>query len=135
MPGFVAEHLHKPENRYLHTAIKAAIENKVPTAFFLDGREDPTKWLPKDKKLALAWQTYQDELCPKCGVPIWLGHSEDAHIEFELKTTVCYSCQALEEDKKEPPKGGIRFAVPKAVEIEGEDIRLPTRAEGLETAQ
>lgn len=135
MPDFVAEQLHKPENRFLHTAIKAAFANGVPTAFFLDDRDDPRKWLPKDKKLALAWQTYQDELCPNCGVPIWLGHSENHYIDFEIKQTVCYSCQAIEDDKTEPPKGGIKYAVPVPVELEGEDIKLPSRLEGLKTAQ
>lgn len=136
MPGFLAEHLHKPENRQFHTHLRAAMSAGIPpTVLLLSSREDATTWTMLDKKLLLAWQTYQDELCKNCGVPVWLGHTTINTVEFETETTVCYSCQHIEQDKSEPPKGGTKFAVPKPVDIEGEDVQLPSREEGLKKAQ
>lgn len=136
MPDFVAEHLHKSENRHLHVAIKAAIAAGLPAAFLMqEGREKPKKWTNVDKKLALGWQQYQDEICPKCGVPVWYGHSENEYIDFKLHTTVCYSCQKIEQHKQDPPAGGMHYVTPEPVEIEGEDNSLPSRAEGMKTAQ
>jgi len=136
MPGFLAEKLYSAENRWVHTALKAAYATGVPpTVLILPDRKDSTKWTKIDKLLLLAWQTYQDDLCKKCGVPLWLGHSEDPHIDFELKETVCYSCQHIETSKKESPPGGTKYVIPTPVEIEGEETRLPSREEGFKTSQ
>lgn len=137
MPGFLAERLYLPENRWIHTPLKAAYATGVPpTVLILPDRKSSTKWTRIDKLLLLAWQTYQDDLCKKCGVPVWLGHSEDPNIDFKIKKTVCYSCQHLEHDKEEPPAGGTKYTVPVPTEVEGEEPKpLPTRAEGFETSQ
>ena len=93
--------------------MKAAYEQRIPpTLLFLPKRTNPNKWTLIDKALLLGWQTYQDELCPRCGVPMWLGHSEDPNIIFELKETVCYSCKDIESDKKEAGPGVTKYTTP-----------------------
>lgn len=136
MPGFLAEKLYQPENRHFHTALKTAEKSgHPPTLYLLKDRKNGKKWSEVDKKLMLAWTTYQDEMCPRCGIPMWLGHSEDPNIEFHTEITVCYSCQHIGNDKKPEPEGGTKYNTPAAVEIEGEDTKLPTRAEGYKTSQ
>lgn len=136
MPGFLAEKLYQPEGRAYHTALKTAEKSgHPPTLYLLKNRTSAKKWSDIDKKLMLAWTTYQEEVCPRCGIPMWLGHSEDPNIDFHTEVTTCYACAHLEQDKRDEPKGGTKYIVPKAVEIEGEETRLPTRAEGFETAQ
>lgn len=134
MPGFLAGELWKAENRGYHLYLKTATNLGVPPSLLMErGKTEPT-WTERDKKLVLAWQQLQDELCPKCGVPRWLGHSEHPDIDFKTDTAVCYSCQFLEDanekDKKGLPKGATRFVQPIPVEIEGMETKLPNRAEG-----
>lgn len=136
MPGFVAEHLNRPENQYLHTALKVSAQYGLPPLFFLDPRASKPKWTLADKKLVLGWQKLQDETCKRCGVPVWLGHSEDNHIDFETSLSICYSCQHLEtRDTKNDAKGATAVIRPVPAKIEGEDIKLPSRLEAMETVQ
>lgn len=136
MPGFLAEHLHRPENRQYHAHLKAAEKYGVPPTIFLHGdKTDPNVWSLEDKRLAIAWQVYQDELCKRCGVPVWLGHSENAYIDFKIEKTTCYSCQAIESNKDEDDPGEVKYATPCPVEIEGEDVQLPSRAEAMKSMQ
>jgi hypothetical protein len=77
--------------------------------------------------LAQAYQTIEDEKCPKCGVPIWHAYSEDNIIEFELDHIDCYACahkdEAEEKEKKKTP-GRTTFVKAKSAL---EDEPLPTR--------
>lgn len=135
MPGFLAGELWKPENRYLHAILKTATAVGVPPSLLMEpGKTEPV-WTERDKKLLVAWQTYQDELCKNCGTPVWLGHSEDPTIQFEDDTTVCYGCQHLQQKNKEDkelPDGATRYVKPVPATEEDE---LPTRAAGYKTVQ
>jgi len=60
--------------------------------------EQPTDpWIPFDFMLIEAYQRLQDEICPKCGHPVWLCRSKSNNIFFEVKTSVCYAERALKE--------------------------------------
>ena len=136
MPGFLAGELWKPENRHYHTALKAAATNGVPPTLFLKpDKTDSRYWSDQDKRLALAWQTYQDELCKNCGTPVWLGHSADNTIQFEDALTTCYGCQHLQtknKEEKELPEGSTRYVKPVPA---SEEDQLPSRAAGYKTIQ
>jgi hypothetical protein len=75
-------------------------------------------WSNVDKKLAVAFQILDDETCPDCGIPIWIGHNDAEDIVFEIKSRVCYSCAQVENDrdkrenkknKRKPTKGEKHF--------------------------
>lgn len=109
--------------------------------------EQPTDpWKPLDFKLLEAYQILQDEMCPKCGHPIWLCRSTDPRVQFKVSANVCYAERALkeyedqdrprkerEQDKKTRAGWGLFYSlspfVPKNVEGE-----LPTRTEFYEAA-
>lgn len=64
----------------------------------------------------LAYQILQDESCPTCGTPVWLGHNEDNTLGFDVEDATCYACSELEsarEKVREEFKGRehMRFGV------------------------
>lgn len=77
------------------------------------------------------------EKCQSCGNPVWLCHSADNRIQFEIKTGACYAKAEIEDYEKgdAAPKlgsGEYRYAVPVGVENEdGSNERLPSRREAL----
>lgn len=104
--------------------------------------QQPTDpWVPMDFLLLEAYQTLQDEICQKCGHPVWLCRSNSGNVTFEVKTGTCYAEIALEsyklrglkkDDKREALKnkknwGVFTYTVPVVPPmIQGE---LPTREE------
>lgn len=89
----------QPENQYLITKIKAAITAKIrPVAMIF--HEQPTDpWVSFDYKLLEAYQRLQDEICPQCGHPVWLCRSTSNHVEWKVKTGICYATKELEKVK------------------------------------
>lgn len=133
--------LASPGNQHLIRKIKASITAGIrPCAMIF--REQPGKdWEPYDFALIEAYQILQDEVCPKCGQPIWLCRSDSPRIEFGVEETVCYATRAIEErnaksGKDKPTKeqrkewGRIRYAVPRVPDNETGD--LPTRKDFYE---
>lgn len=59
-------------------------------------------WTPFDFLLLEAYQMLQDEICPKCGHPIWLCRSDSPNVEFRVDGAVCQAERALKayEDQK-----------------------------------
>lgn len=104
--------------------------------------EQPTApWVAFDFILLEAYQRLQDELCPKCGHPVWLCRSSSNNVQFEVQTGYCFAEKALREaeDKSRPREsrakqgekktwGEFRYAVPVAVP----GTELPSRAEYFE---
>ena len=119
MRHFLADVLTWPGNRQFITAIKAARDFSIPpTVLILKDKQPSDGWSAVDKKLALAFQIMEDETCNDCGVPIWIGHSDDKDIVFEVKSRVCYSCATVENEqekqdnrknKRKPTKGEKHF--------------------------
>lgn len=119
MPPFLADVLTWPGNRQYITAIKAARDFGIPpTVLILTHKQPSDGWSNVDKKLAVAFQILDDETCPDCGIPIWIGHNDAEDIVFEIKSRVCYSCAQVENDrdkrenkknKRKPTKGEKHF--------------------------
>lgn len=130
MPPFLADVLTWPGNRIYITAIKAAINFSVPPTVMLLNDRQPDKWLPVDKKLAIAYQILEEETCPDCGTPIWLGHSDDETVTFSIKSTTCYSCAVIEaeQDNQSKRKRAPAKGTKKNLAFEpDEGIRQPSR--------
>jgi hypothetical protein len=127
----LAEVLTWPGNRAYITAIKAARDWSVPpSVLILRNRQPSDGWSAADKKLAVAFQILEDETCKECGVPVWIGHSDDENVVFEIKSRTCYSCAAIESarDKEEARKGKRKPAKGKKHFLHTEvGQRMPTR--------
>lgn len=75
------------------------------------------------------------EVCKACGNPVWLCHSSNNTIDFEIETGTCFAKAELEDFENNPGSeklnaGEYRYA--KAVGIKNEDGSydpLPTRRE------
>lgn len=104
-------------------------------------RQPTDPWVPFDFKLLETYQIMQDEICPKCGHPVWLCRTSSADVEFIVRTDMCYAERALKEhdEQKKPVKdrtkakdrkgwGRIEYTVaqvPKPLEEAGH--KLPSR--------
>jgi Zn-finger nucleic acid-binding protein len=107
--------------------------------------EQPTdSWTPYDFKLLEAYQMLQDEMCPKCGHPVWLCRSTSNRVEFKVRDATCYAERALreKEDQNKPRNqretdksvkaGWGRFYYTQPFVPENVEGELPTRAEFYE---
>lgn len=68
----------------------------------------------RNRMLAMSLTLLDEETCTSCGTPVWIGHSTDSEIVFDVKSTVCYGCAELEKDRdnrkgKKARKGDIRY--------------------------
>lgn len=104
----------------------------APSFFLLGSGENPTtvKWTVKDRLLTLAVLELDKEKCPQCGTPIWLGHTAEPGIEFQLEWAVCYGCQEKAELLKGIDVKPGEYAKVKAVDEEGNASSL-RREQGL----
>ena len=98
------------------------------------------QWNELNARLKVAYSTLLDETCSGCGLPIWLGHSTDADIQFKIKTAICYGCAKLEREKdndakRESKKGAVKqFGRTKYIVYDSvESGPLPTRVHGLQS--
>jgi hypothetical protein len=101
-----------------------------PTVLILKDKQPSDGWSEVDKKLAVAFQILEDETCNDCGVPVWLGHNDDEHVVFDIKSRICYSCATIESEqereqnrksKRKPTKGKKHFIQTR------DDPNLPSR--------
>lgn len=107
------------------TKIKTSITAGIrPTSMIF--HEQPTApWVAFDFILLEAYQRLQDEICPKCGHPVWLCRSSSTDVNFEVQTAYCFAERALKEaeDKARPREsrakrdekktwGEFRYATP-----------------------
>lgn len=138
MPGFLAEVLSWPENRGACLMIKSAREWNQTPLLFLVGEE--YGWAEYRNRLLAAAMTLLDaETCKSCGTPVWLGHSSNNEIQFEVRTTTCYGCAELEKEqdtrvsstgqaRRKPTPGESPYVVPYNV-FRDEGATLPSRQE------
>jgi hypothetical protein len=128
MPGFLAETLTWPANRHYVTDLKTARSWSVPPLTIIAGKEGG--WNETNRKLAKALTVLEEEACNSCKTPLWHAYSTNNHIQFEVKTSHCYACAALEkyreEHKKEAKPGQIHYV--KATTV-FKDEPLPSRYE------
>ena len=92
-----------------------------------------------DYRLQEAVYTLNKDICGTCGNPVWLCHSADGRIEFEIQTKACYAKAEIDTYEKDERNaiplepGEYRVAV--AVGLENEDGTrdpLPSRREAME---
>jgi len=115
------------------TAIKAAIAHGVRPSVMVLGEDSKKKWGKWDFVLAKAYQRYTDEICQQCGYPIYLCHSSDSRIEFEVHKETCFAAAEVEraQDRTKDKAYGARFVPYVVIHTEnGEkaeygDFRLP----------
>lgn len=96
-----------------------------------------TGWTPHDYRLQEAVFILDREVCKTCGNAVWLCHSTNNAIDFEVKTGVCYAKAEIEDHEEAPgaeklAAGEYHYAV--AVGIKNEDgtyDELPSRQEAL----
>lgn len=91
------------------------------------------RWSIRDRKLFAAAMRLQDEKCPQCGVPAWLGQTYSSKVEFEVGFAICHGCESKDEATKDLKMKPGEFAHVHAVPVVDEDGAtdgLPSRAEG-----
>lgn len=123
--------------RYI-SRLRSAVEMRQrPTAALLELSDPFTGWTPHDYRLQEALSIIEKEKCQTCGNPVWLCHSADNSIDFEIEVGACYAKAELEDYEEKPgveklEPGQYRYA--KAVGIKNEDGSydpLPRRFEAL----
>lgn len=66
-------------------------QGQRPTAALLYLKNPHKGWTRLDYMLQQAYMTMDREICPMCKNAIWLCHSTNAMIDFEIKTLTCYA--------------------------------------------
>lgn len=89
--------LAQPANRHVVVKIKTAITAGIRPMSVIFYEQPTAPWKPFDFKLLEAYQILQDELCPKCGHPVWLCRSQSNTVEFRVRTEYCAGERALKE--------------------------------------
>lgn len=126
MPGFLAEVLTWPTARWALPALKTARAWSTPPLTLLTG--EASDWSDeRNRVLAMALTLLESETCSSCGTPGWLGHSTNNEIAFSVKSSICYGCAELEQDRenrRHSRRGEMRYVVPHSV---WEGGSLPSR--------
>jgi hypothetical protein len=100
--------------------IEASIKFGIRPSALILGKDSRKPWGKWDLLIAEAYQILQSERCGQCGLPIWICHSEDSDIEFDLIDDTCFATReretVQEADSKsagyEMPKGTVSHPVP-----------------------
>lgn len=98
-------------------------------------------WTPHDYRLQEASYLLNKELCKSCGNPVWLCHSTNNAIDFEVKIGVCYAKAEIEDFENNPASeklGSGEYHYASAIGIKNEDDTfdaLPSRREALTSVQ
>lgn len=116
--------------------IRSAItQGQRPTAALRELKNPFKGWVKLDYMIQDAYFAMDHETCTICKNPIWLCHSTDNRIDFEVKTRTCYAKAEIEdfegsEKGKNLSSGEYLIAVPIGIEDEqGVNEPLPTRRE------
>ena len=120
------------------TRIQSALsKGQRPTAALLEEPDPNTGWTAIDYRLQEAGYILDLEKCKTCGNPVWLCHSTNNAIDFEVTLGVCYAKAEIEDYENNPanPKlgsGEYRYAKPVGIKNEdGSYDPLPSRREAL----
>ena len=95
-------------------------------------------WTRGDFKLLEAYEIKQKETCGHCGNPVWLCHSDNSDLLWEVKTQTCYADKAVKEWSENNPKSkDSPYAVPYMLTfVDGKPVQdyenLPTRKDFFE---
>lgn len=116
--------------------------NASPSFLLLGRGKNPhtVRWSVKDRTLATAVIQLEDEKCPSCGTPYWLGHTSHSGVEYDIRFDQCLACAELEDATKDVTFDAAVRPYVKAVGTpvfneDGEPTEqrepLPSRAEAL----
>lgn len=118
--------------------IKSALGmHQRPTAALLEESDPYTGWTSHDYRLQEAMTIMDSERCTRCGNPVWLCHSVDSRIDFEVVTQTCYADAELKDYEKNKMNTELesgQYLVVKAVGIKDENDEyepLPSRHEAI----
>lgn len=127
--------------------MKSAVDARQrPIAALLEEPDPYSNWTSHDYRVQEAIHTIDREVCKSCGNPVWLCHSYDNRIQFDVRVGACYAKAEIEDIEKENERSGVdslkpgeyRYAVPIGIE-NGKDKNgkktydpLPSRSEALE---
>lgn len=111
-----------------------------PTAALLEESDPFSGWTSLDYRLQEAMSIMEKEICKTCGNPVWLCHSADNRIDFEIKVGACFADAELKDYEKTHPgepeleSGEYRYAIPVGIENEdGSRDPLPSRSEAMQS--
>lgn len=79
------------------TQIKASITAGIRPCAMIFHEQPTDDWTPFDFMLIEAYQMLQDEICPKCGHPVWLCRSNSQNVAFRVTGAVCQAERSLRE--------------------------------------
>jgi hypothetical protein len=111
--------------------------NASPSFLLLGKGKNPytVRWSMKDRLLSTAVIQLEDEKCPSCGTPYWLGHTSHGSVDYRVDFDQCLACAELELVTKDMTLDpGVRPSVRAvgAVDESGVEEPLPSRQEALE---
>lgn len=118
--------------------IKSALEMKQrPTAALREEGDPYSGWVSHDYRIMEAMTIMEAEKCGRCGNPVWLCHSMNSSIDFEVEVQTCYGDAELKdyEKTKNVELASGEYLIVKAVGIENEDGTrdpLPSRSEAMQ---
>lgn len=102
--------------------ISSAIQQRQrPTAAILAEGDPFNNWEKLDYILQDAYYTMEQERCDICKNPVWLCHSTDNRIEFEIVKRTCYAkaeIEDYEERHKNQSKESGEYILAKPVGLE-----------------
>lgn len=119
----------------------ATTQGHRPTAALLCEPDPKGDYTRMDYLLEDAFFTMDREICTICNNPVWLCHSTDNRIEFEVKVRTCYAKADIESyEKSERGKrlGDGEYLVARAVGLDdgqGNYEPLPSRHEAYQRIQ
>lgn len=122
---------------YLSRIQSALSRGQRPTAALLEEPDPNTGWTSHDYRLQEAGYILDLEKCKNCGNPVWLCHSTNSAIDFEVKVGTCYAKAEIEDYENNPTNnklGAGEYLYAQAVGIKNEDgtyDALPSRREAL----
>ena len=132
MPGFLADALTRPNNRWLVQILKSARSWSLPPLTLITGEE--TSWTDeRNRLLAVALTILESESCDSCGTPAWIGQSTSRDIVFDVDSSTCFGCAELEKasddesrSQRKRARGEVRFVTARNA---WPDQSLPSRHE------
>lgn len=110
--------------------------NASPSFLLLGKGKNPhtVRWSAQDRVIATAVLVLEEEKCPNCGTPYWLGHTSHGSVDYRVDFDQCLACAELEETTKDVKLDpGVRASVRAvgAVDESGVEEPLPSRQEAL----
>ena len=135
MPDFLAEVLTWSENFYINVAIETALKLNQPPIGFINDSLGGDEWTWLDKRLAVAFNLMNKEVCESCGKPIWICRNDDRNIDFSVRVAKCYAKEALERDEESRSKrkngklkkGEYLYVVP--IQVNGQELPKGLRSQ------